>query len=225
MQSPCKVDDIGELRSGFAFCALLLRDTYDAYRQCDGDRIFRNAKFEIILCDVSHHTKYRLNLWRMLALDTAILSPREAYEYRWNCSVNLQSGEGNNIPNDNLVELYVNAVKKRLRAQGSNVTFKAAREACDTIQIHQTLHDQMVKQTKAFLGSKKRPEVLKHKDIEVMANQLLESSFIQHRCNRQSPNFKNFVQPIQRVNLPKLCEWINKNKASATVLMAHAKCF
>lgn len=36
---PCKQDDIAELRSSFAFCTLLLLDTYDSYRQCDGDRI------------------------------------------------------------------------------------------------------------------------------------------------------------------------------------------
>ena len=70
--SPCNKDDIGEIRSAFVFCCLL--DTTDSYHHCDGDRLFRNAKFEFLLCDATNHTKYQLNLWRKLALDLAILA-------------------------------------------------------------------------------------------------------------------------------------------------------
>lgn len=219
---PCKQDDIGEIRSSFGFCALLLLDTYDAYRQCDGDRIFRNTRFEFLLCDASHHIKYRLNLWRMMAYDLAILSAREAYEYRWNCSVNLQGGQGCNIANDNMVEIHVGQIKKRLKAQGSNMTFKSAQIACDTLQIHQVLCQQIQKEAQAHQASRKRPEVLKHKDVEVMARQLLDAGFLHHQCNSESQTFKNFVNPLHKVNMVKLCEWMRVNKDRAAVEMVRA---
>ena len=36
-----------------------------------------------------------------------------AYEYMWNRTANLHGNLGHNIPNDNLVELLVQAVKKK----------------------------------------------------------------------------------------------------------------
>ena len=113
--------------------ALLLRDTNDAYAM--GDGIFRNAKFEMLCADVAHHTKYKLWLWRMQAYECAILSPREAFEYKWNCCVSTHGGKGKNIPNDNLVETLVQAVKKTLRSQGSNVTYTSAQKAAMAAQI------------------------------------------------------------------------------------------
>ena len=46
-----------------------------------------------------------------------------AYEYKWNCSANLCGGIDHNIPNDNLVELLVQAVKKKVYAQGANASY------------------------------------------------------------------------------------------------------
>lgn len=222
---PCKQDDLMQLQSSFAFCALLLLDTYDAYRQCDGDRIFRNAKFEWLLCDATNRVKYRLNLWRMLAYETAILSPQQAYEYKWNCSVNLQGGAGNNIANDNMVELHVDIIKRRLRAQGANMTFSSAQMASDTIQVQQDMRSQIQTESKARKASAKRTVVTKTKDVQVMAQQILDAGYLEHHCNRQSKNFKNFQHPLKRVDVSKLCEWLKRQKERAAVEMVHiAKC-
>lgn len=217
--SPCKKDDVGELRSSFAFHALLLLDTYDAYRQGDGNRIFRNAKLEFLMCAASQHTKYKLNLWRMLAYDLAILSPREAYEYKWNSCVNLQGGRGQNIACDNMVELFVHAIKKRLRSQGANMTYESAQMACDTIQVHEELKKKIMEQTKTRSKSHCRATVRKPTDIKLMAKQIEEAELLTHHCNRQSSHFKNFVNPLQKLNVPQLCSWIQTNKERAEVEM------
>lgn len=117
-QSSSGMDYIAELRASFMKCSLILRDTYDAYRMGDGDRIFLNAKFEMLCADIGNHTKYKLWLWRMLAYEHALLSPKDAYEYKWNCTANTAGGVGQNIPNDNLVELNVGAIKKKFKAKG-----------------------------------------------------------------------------------------------------------
>ena len=97
-----------------SFCRMcyLYRDTQDAYKMADGDRIFTNAKFEMLYAFSVKHTKYRLWLWRLLAYEMALLTQREAFEYKWNACTNLQGGVGNNIPNDNAVELQVGEIKK-----------------------------------------------------------------------------------------------------------------
>ena len=51
----------------FMKCALLLRDTNDAYKMGDGDRVTVNAKYQMLLSRVGNHTKYQLWLFRYLA--------------------------------------------------------------------------------------------------------------------------------------------------------------
>lgn len=58
--------------------ALLLRDTYNAFRMGDRDRILGNFKFEMFCASVRGHTMYKLWLWMFQAYGTAILTPEEA---------------------------------------------------------------------------------------------------------------------------------------------------
>jgi hypothetical protein len=110
---PSELDHIALYRASFMKCALLLRDTNDAYKMGDGDRVTVNAKFQMLFSRVGNHTKYQLCLFRYLANCLTLLTPIMAYEYYCNFSPNLCCGIGHNIPNDNLVELLVQAVKKR----------------------------------------------------------------------------------------------------------------
>ena len=66
-ESKDKTDRIASYRASFMKNALLLRDTYNAYRMGDGDRILRNSKFEMLSAAVRRHTKYKLWLWRFQA--------------------------------------------------------------------------------------------------------------------------------------------------------------
>ena len=58
-----------------------------------------------------------------------------AYEYMWTCTANLHGNLGHNIPNDNLVESLVQAVKKKIYAQGANATL--------TLQIQEEIMTNM----------------------------------------------------------------------------------
>lgn len=78
-----------------------------------GDRILRNSKFEMLCASVWGHTKYKLWLWRFQAYVTAILTHKEAKEYLWNCTASKNGGTEKNIPNDNMMELHVQLVKKK----------------------------------------------------------------------------------------------------------------
>lgn len=112
-QSQSKTDLIALYRASFMKNALMLRDTYNAFRMGDGDRILRNSKFEMLCASVRGHTKYKLWLWRFQAYVTAILIQKEAKEYLWNCTASKNGGTEKNIPNDNMMELHVQLVKKK----------------------------------------------------------------------------------------------------------------
>lgn len=58
-QSQSKTDLIALYKPSF-MKMLLLRDTYNAFRMGDGDRILRNSKFEMLCASVRGHTKYKL---------------------------------------------------------------------------------------------------------------------------------------------------------------------
>lgn len=129
------LDRVALYRASFMKCALLLRDTSDAYKLGDGNRIMNNSKFQMLHSGIGHHTKYQLWLFRFLANYHCLLIPREAYEYKWNYTTNLKGGTGHNIPNDNLVEILVHRLKAKLQSQGSNVTYESARKSELTLQI------------------------------------------------------------------------------------------
>jgi hypothetical protein len=130
------------------YMLLLLRDLWNAYKMCDGDRIFRDLKLALLYFYPTGHSKYRLWVWRMLAYNTSVLSARKAFEYRWNMCANTSGGISSNIPDDNLVELHVKKLKDLLRQQGSNVTFQSASTAASTMQFLDKVKENLNQQCK-----------------------------------------------------------------------------
>ena len=200
------------LRCNFVKCALLLMDTHDAYRMGDGDSIFRNAKLELLLCDVTGHFKYKLWLWRMLAYELAVLSHRQAFEYKWNTVSNLQGGNGQNIPNDNLVELIVHRIKHLLRAQGANATFSSVALATKALQVVDRIKENMKKQCSQRNKGKSRAIPNKSTDIKTMIDELFNSSLFGKDTSLRS--FHGFVDLYKKVNIPNLHKWINAQRKS-----------
>lgn len=134
--SSSKKDHIALYRASFMKCSLLLRDTNDdAYKMGDGERILRNSKFQMLISRIGNHGKYQLWLFRFMAYCFSLLTPRMVYEYIWNYTANLHSNLGHNIPNDNIVESLVQAVKKKVRAEGANATYENVRSAALALQI------------------------------------------------------------------------------------------
>lgn len=63
-------------RASLMKCALLLRDTNDAFKIENGNRVTTNAKFQMLLSRVGKHNKYQLWLFRYLTYIKCILSPK-----------------------------------------------------------------------------------------------------------------------------------------------------
>ena len=186
-------------------------DTADAYRFGDGDRAMLNAKLEFLYLYAVKRTKYRLWLWRMLAYDMAVLSPRQSMEYRWNITVNTKGGLGRCIPNDNFVELQVKNIKQTMARQGPNKSFETAKTACRTTQVVSDIKDGLK------MGYRRKG---KHSKVDV-TNDVVEiaQSLMQNGCvtnmNVIVSDFEDFVDPLSRISTLELHSWIKKQKAIA----------
>ncbi len=200
----------------FLRMALLLHDTFDAYRMGDGNRAMRNAKLEMLYAGPIHHTKYQLWLWRMLAYDMALLTPREAFEYRWNMTVNLEGGEGKNIPNDNSVEIQVHKLKSQLMTQGANKSFKSAKIIAMTTQTIDLMKTTVMKACRTVKSSRKRKTVDKSKDIQSIAKCFMSQSNL---AELSWKSFSKFRDPLNCQDADKLHEWIKEQKRIASKLM------
>lgn len=206
-------DGAAEARASFMKCSLILRDTYDAYQMADGDRIFRNAKFEMLLADAFHHTKYRLWLWRSLAYEEALLTPRQAFEYKWNCCSNTNGGLGKNVPNDLLVEMNVKSIKQNLRSQGANVTYQSARVISLSSQVQNDIKQNIIQQCDSHFGTT-RPKISKVMEISLITQEVMSGELMKTIEGREGV-FADFVDPFDKINPAEIHRWINAQKQRA----------
>ncbi|XP_062622142.1 uncharacterized protein LOC134283658 [Saccostrea cucullata] len=199
----------------FMFMSLLYRDTYDSYRMGDGDRIIRNVYFEWLYAAGIRHSKYKIWLFRILC-NMCLLSPEQSFEYKWNMTVNLQGGIGQSIPNDNCVEIQVHNIKSQLNTQGSNKSFKTAKQICMTTQVIDAIKDGLMSTTKTARSKSSRPVADKTKDIMTVVNFLRSQGFVK---DITWSSFSKFKDPIRCIEAIDLHEWMIEQKEIAKVYM------
>lgn len=212
MEGEEKPDCIDLYRASLMKCLLLLKDTNDSYSLGDGDRIMTNAKFQMLLSGVTRHTKYQIWLFRFLAYYSCILSPRDAYEYKWNCTANLSGGIGHNIPNDNLVEIMVHRLKEKVRTQGANVTYESARKAALSLQIQDQIKSNMMQEVNMKPKGTSRTETSKKIDVELMIEELKKAEIFDVLPGRQFNAFPSFQDLFSRVKVVDLHKWMQNQK-------------
>ena len=211
-----KPDHIALYRSSFMKCALILRDTNDAFKMGDGNRILRNSKFEMLCADVGKHSKYKLWLFRFVAYCVSLLTKKQAMEYLWNCTVNIAGGMTKNIPNDNLVEILVQSIKKKISQQGANATFSSARKAALSTQVQNAIHDNLSSECKVKCTGKTRPSVNKDSDIRLIIAELFKSNVFENRPGRHFHGFPDIKDIFAYVKTDNLCEWITFQRKRAS---------
>ena len=116
-------------------------------------------KFEMLCADVGKHYKYRLWLFRFKAYCIALLSKKQAMECLWNSTSNIAGGLSKNIPNDNLVEIQVRSIKKKIHQQGANATYQSARKAALSTQVQDSICDNLCLECDVKSSGITRPEV------------------------------------------------------------------
>lgn len=142
----------------------------------------------------------------------ALLTPRMAYEYLWNCTANLHGNTGHNIPNGNLVEILVQAVKKKIYAQGANATYRSARQAALSLQVQQEIMPNLQNEVDKKQSGQRRATPSKHNDIVVMVKELTSANGYDNISGREFAQFAVFKDVFSRVKVTELHKWISDNK-------------
>lgn len=212
-------DHMALYRASFMKCALLLRDTTDGYKMGDGNRILCNAKFQMLLSRIGNHTKYQLWLFRFIAYCISILTPRMAYEYLWNCTANLHGNTNHNIANDNLVELLVQAVKKKVYSQGANSTYDSVRKAALTLQIQEEILTNIQSECEKKQGGTRRPAASKLADVVAMVTEINKAELFENIPGREFNSFKGFSEIFSRVKVVELHKWLSENRKRLSLEM------
>ena len=199
----------------FLFMSLLYRDTYDSYRMGDGDRIIRNVYFEWLYAAGLKHTKYKIWLFRVICY-MYLLNPEQSFEYKWNMTVNLKGGIGQRFPNDNCVEIQVHNIKSQLNTQGSNKSFKSAKQICMTTQVIDAIKNGLMSTAKTARSKSSRPIVDKSKDIMTVIDCLRSTGFVK---DITWSSFNKFKDPISHIECVDLHNWIVHQKEIASTYM------
>lgn len=207
--------DVSNPLQTFLFMSLLHRDTCDSYRMGDGDRILRNVYFEWLYAAGLKHFKYKIWLFRMIC-NIYLLNPEQSFEYKWNMTVNLKGGIGQCIPNDNCVEIQVHNIKSQLNTQGSNKSFKSAKQICMTTQVIDAIKDGLMSTTKTARSKSSRPIVDKSEDIITVIKCLRSTGFIK---DITWSSFNKFQDPISRIECGDLHNWIVQQQKIANTYM------
>lgn len=101
--------------------------------------------------------KVKIWLWRMITYINFILPPYQAFDYKWNMTVNLKGGIYNNIPTDNCVELQVRNIKRELDTQEANKYFQFGKTICMTTRVIDSIKKQLMDTTKTTKSTGNRP--------------------------------------------------------------------
>jgi hypothetical protein len=150
----------------------------------------------------------------MLAYDMSLLSPRKAFEYRWNVSANINGGIEGNIPDDNLVEINVKMLKELLRAQGPNVSYTSAKDACLSMQYIDTVKRNLIKSAGISKKTGKRTDVDKMFDVLSIAAEIVKS-----QKDSLVNEHEYHKDPVLRVTSTALHSWITEQKLIAAAVM------
>ncbi len=187
----------------------------NAIAEGDGDRIVRNWKFFLLhlFADGQSSVKYAMEALYLQLQQHCLLTPKQAYQQRWNRSVNNRGGIGKNVALDLDLEHDNNYCKVALKKIGSNLTENAITRVCKMIKVAREVIENVAKECKVMQRSGQHEEVSSHKDLEKIVNILIEEQAMKVIDGRKYHYFKKFKQSLLLdLDIQKLWKWINDHK-------------
>lgn len=97
---------------------LLLHDAEDSVKEGDGDRLSRVWKFLTFIYRCRGGNKYALSGLQIQASLLGLLTPKDAYKFKWNRFAGLKEGPSTRIPRDLRLEQHNKVCKSQVRAMG-----------------------------------------------------------------------------------------------------------
>lgn len=123
---------------------------------------------------------------------------------------------GENIPNDNLVEICVHVIKKKMREQGANLTYESAKKIASCVQMQEEIRVSVQQQLGMKTSGQTKPSVDKKNDLQLIINELRANAIFSYIPRRKFIAFQDFKDTFSRINLVNLHKWITSQKERAS---------
>lgn len=214
-------DDMFDYHCGFMNMALLLRNFRDAIKEGDGERIIKCMKMFLLHFkqDGSGSTKYALEALYHLFQVLALLSPREAERLKWNRTVNIQGGDGNNVAMDVALEHDNHVLKDIIRSLGANISEESVRRLCRAFFIIKQLLFALDDELNVKKASGKHTKKSVKDDLIKVVKTLCDHNVFEKQSTREPMYcFPDCPRDyLQLVNTKELFGWINDHKKNVSL--------
>lgn len=122
IEGPITNDSVYNYATNVTKYGLLRKISILATRGGDGIRQIRHWKYALLVYDLSHKIKYRLEFFLLLAGVNAVFSEKQRHQIIWNRFVNLSGRQHKNLDGDYVMELMNKYAKGRVKLLGPNKT-------------------------------------------------------------------------------------------------------
>ena len=205
-------DNVQAYASQVLTMGLLLMEFNDAVREGDGSRILRCWRFFLLVFKATNRKNYAIEAFVLLAQYQFLLSPRLAYQLKWNRTVNVHGRPGKNISCDLHMEHLNRACKDAISNLGANVTDSGIERVGKCIgELGKITHN-----FDEVHGIAKQSDKHTHRSDERDLNKILKqvkevSDVFSTNHGRQHSHFPKFeVNILSTIDTKKLKLWMNE---------------
>lgn len=188
---------------------LIWHNFHDAIKEGDGNRIIQCWKFLLLAFKATNRKNYSIEALNLLLQVNYLLSPREAAQVKWCCTVNTTNFQGHNVPMDLHLEHLNRRLKSAIRNMGSNVTDNSVKLAAESVDfIDHVWHVFETASSRKKRNSDKHSCPSFDKDLALILSVLLEQDFFTTKEQRHHKTFKNLKDFFTKLKYKPLLKWI-----------------
>lgn len=204
-------DNVQAYASQVLTMGLLLMEFNDAIREGDGCRILRCWRFFILIFKATKRKNYAIEAFTLLAQYQFLLSPRLAYQLKWNRTVNVHGRPGRNIPCDLHMEHLNRVCKDAISSLGANVSERGFERVGKCVGKLEKITQNFDRLHGVARQSDKHAHRSDVNDLKKMLKQLEVSKVFSTNCGRQHSHFPKFEANIlNTIDMKKLKLWLNE---------------
>ncbi|KAI8515750.1 Protein unc-80 [Branchiostoma belcheri] len=199
-------------------CSVLREGLYemvkkDAVNEGDGNRIFRNWKFDMIQYYQHKHTHYKDLAFRYIAQHKALLTPRLSASILHNKTINTHGVPGKNIPKDLYMEFLNKTAKEGLAKLGPNMTSKTVAREGRSLGVLQEVLDTFDKDLVGYRGIGKHTVPDDSEEINMLVEDMQSEDPFKVIPGRFHPTFPTCQQSRHHnIDAQKMTAWMIAQK-------------
>ena len=184
-------DKVNNYASILTQYGLLRKISVLATRSGDGLRQLRHWNFAMLVYDIGHKIKCRLESFILMAGVNALFTERQRHQVIWNIFLNLSGGEGKNLDGDYVMELLNKYAKSRIKQLGPNHSPEVVDTIGKTMIFCHDINVTLEKQFGVAAVSRKHQRQNLVSDRNRIICQLKERNVFQFLPDRSHNHFQN----------------------------------